>query len=211
MRKTLNFINPSEAVINKINIYNFTNSVSFNYLISDFPHRSADILFISSSMIHICRDYREFSYIPFIVYGDSQFIEKSFAVGAADFIKNPWSFNEIEIRAVRYINKDKLFINNIEIQFSNSSIQNSEYTLPMTVNEYKILSLLSNNLDKIISKENIYYKIGVKNDKSRVIDTYIHSIKKKINQLTNNKDKNILAIRTIKNRGYIINSQFGCG
>ena len=211
MRKTLNFINPSEAVINKINIYNFTNSVSFNYLISDFPHRSADILLISSSMIHICREYREFSYIPFIAYGDSQFIEKSFAVGAADFVKNPWSFNEIEIRAVRYINKDKLFINNTIIQFSNSSIQNSVCALPMTVNEYKILSLLSNNLDKIISKENIYYKIGVKNDKSRVIDTYMHSIKKKINQLTNNKDKNIHIIRTIRNRGYIINSQFGCG
>ena len=211
MIKICNFVDPHSDIINKLNIYNFTSTTHFKYLVSDTPHRSADILCISPLYLHQKNKFSEFSYIPFIVYGNEKYLEKSFISGASDFLKDPWSFRELEIRSSRYMAKDKITINNKIIQFTNSNINCDDEIINMTVNEYKIISILANNADKIISKENIYYKLGIENNESRVIDVYINSIRNKINQLLKNELISKKVIKTIRGKGYSINSQYTCG
>ncbi len=209
MRKILNFILPSEEIINRINIHNYTNTFNFTYLISDIPYRSADMFIIPFSEINICHKYNNFKYTPFMVYGDVCFIEKSFIHGSCDYLKNPWTFNELETRAMRFVNNDKLCIDNMTISFSNNSISGDTTTLSLTVNEYKILYILANNMDKIISKESIYYHLEIENTNSRVIDVYLNSIRKKISKIV--PESGFKVIRTVRDKGYTINSQFSCG
>lgn len=209
MRKILNFILPSEEIINLINIHNYTHSFNFTYLISDIPQISADLLIIPFSEIDICKKYYNFIYTPFMVYGNVSFIEKSFIHGSCDYLKSPWTFNELETRAMRFLNNDKLCIDNMTITFSNHSISGDYITLPFTVNEYKILHTLANNMDKIISKESIYYRLEIRNTNSRVIDVYLNSIRKKISKIV--PESGFKVIRTVRDKGYIINSQFSCG
>jgi len=209
MRKVLNFVRPDNDIINKINVYNLTSTVYFSYIISDEPVKSADMIFLSVSQLSKFHTYPEFQFIPFIVYGDIGYIEKSFISGSCDFLKNPWSFNELETRALRYINRDVIYVNNIKILFSNRFISREDYKFPLSVTEYKILSVLVNNMDKIISRESIYYRLEISNSESRVIDVYINSLRKKLSAVAGNSEEQI--IQTIRGKGYTINSQFSCG
>lgn len=209
MRKILDFVLPNEDIINRINIYNFTNNPNFVYLISETPHISADLLIVPYPEIHILKKYNNFKYTPFFIYGDVRFIEKSFILGSCDFLKDPWTFNELETRALRFINIDKLCIDKMTISFSNSFMSGDTLTVPLTVNEYKILSLLANNMDKIISKESIYYRLEIENTNSRVIDVYLNSIRNKFSQII--PESGFKVIRTVRDKGYTINSQFSCG
>ena len=206
-----NFINPNEELINRISIFHITSYILNKYIISDSPQKSADLLFISTDFIHKIFNYREFQYIPYVVYGQEDFLEKSFALGASDFLKYPWTFTELEIRASRLINKDKLIFKWGKIQFSNECIKTEKNSLPFSVCEYKILSILASNMDKTISRENIHYKLGINNKDSRVVDVYINSIRNKINQLQKYSNSHKIVIRTIRGKGYTINSQFDCG
>lgn len=209
MRKVLNFVLPAEETINKINIYNYTQIVNFTYLISNEPQKSADMLFLPVSQINLSTLYPEFKFIPFMIYGNIKFIEKSFLVGCCDFLKDPWSFNELEIRTSRLINRDAIVVNQIVITFTNNFIKSKFRELPLTVNEYKILSVLTNNMDKIISRQSLYYRLGIKNEKSRVIDVYLNSIRSKISKIIPGNE--IKIIQTVRGKGYTINSQFACG
>jgi len=211
MKKIFNFINPDEVVINRLNVYNLTSKVNYNYLISEFPHKSADLLFISTNDLFLINQFIEFQYIPYITYGSDIFLEKSFILGSSDFLKDPWLFNELEIRALRLLNNDTLFFNWGTISFSNIQIENDAQSLPLSVYEYKILSMLANNMDKVITRENMHYRLGILNSNSRVVDVYINSIRKKLSIL--NLDNNTLenVIKTVRGKGYTINSHYGCG
>lgn len=211
MISVLNFVNPTDEIINKINIYNYTSDVTFKYLISELPHRSADIILLSDSDLYMCTAFQEFCYVPFLVYGNVRNINKSFFLGSSDFLKIPWDFNELETRVSRFLRKDELTFNNEKIFFSSESISNGSETEYLSINEYKIICLLLNNPGKIISRENIYYNLGIKNQNSRVIDVYLHSLRKKISHLSGNERKKIEIIRTIRGKGYTINSQHICG
>lgn len=209
MRKVFNFICPCEDLIHKINIHKFTNALNIAYIVSDVPLKYADMLFLSVSQLSKCFIYSEFKFIPFIVYGDVDFIEKSFIAGSCDFLKEPWSFNELEARASRYKNKEQIFVNNTEISFSNKCMKSENLSIPISVAEYTILSILTNNTDRIISRESIYYRLGISNSGSRVIDVYINLLRKKINTIAMNNDDKV--IQTVRGKGYTINSQFTCG
>ena len=206
MNIIFNFVNPTENIINRINIHTYTSTVQFKYVISSEPLPSADIIIISSSHLGSFTNFSELEYIPYIVYGGIDLLEKSFILGSCDYLKDPWTFNELEIRAKRFINRDELSFNWGNINFSNSFIQSDNETIPFSVNEYKILSMLNNNSGKIISRENLHYRLGISNKSSRVIDVYINSIRKKIKLLSKIDYNNRNLIKTVRGKGYTINS-----
>lgn len=210
MDKLINFINPSDKIINRINIHCLTSKFSYTYLISEKPHISADLILLSTNFLSCNREYKEFEYIPFIAYGNVNYIEQSFIFGAVDFLKDPWDFNELETRAIRFIKKDYLNFFWGKIYFSNEFIWTKEKSISFSVYEYIILSLLAGNLNKTVSRENMHYRLGIKNTESRVIDVYINSIRNKISILSEDKNSNIEIIRTIRGKGYTINSHYGC-
>jgi response regulator RpfG family c-di-GMP phosphodiesterase len=205
MVKVFNFVDPSEIIITKINIYCNTSDVSINYLISETPQISADLIIIHTSFLSRIHEFLQFKMIPFIVYGNVNYIDRAFILGASDFIKDPWNFNEIETRSFRFLQKDILECSWGNIIFSNEIIKANNMEIPFSVNEYKILSLLLNNKNKVVSRLNINYRLNIENKDSRVIDVYINSIRSKINSLSENKENGKIIIKTIRGKGYTIN------
>jgi len=115
-----------------------------------------------------------------------------------------YSQKHLEIRALRYIYKDRIIYNWGKIVFTNEYIESSYKKLKFSVKEYKILSFLVNNKGCVVTRESIHYKIGMNNRESRIVDVYINSIRKKIIDITPNEYKKTITIYAVRGEGYII-------
>ena len=207
MLKVINFINPSVELEKNITIQCCLTESPYKYLISESPFISADILIIPFDELNSLRDRIELNIIPFIPYGPVEVIEDAFILGASDFLKEPWTFLELEIRSKRLISSDMIRCEWGIIKFSNEFIRSDQISLPLSISEYKILSTLANNRNKIISRENLHYRLDIQNNDSRILDVYINSLRKKIIQISPEDNSGDSLIKTIRGKGYTINSQ----
>ena len=88
----------------------------------------------------------------------------------------------------------KINENQYQISFENKSLE-------LTPKEYDVLKLLINNSFKVTSKSEIISELWSKVElNSRVVDTYISRIRKKLNNLGHP------GIRVLTKRGYILRS-----
>ncbi|MCP4178728.1 MAG: response regulator transcription factor [bacterium] len=204
MEKIINIINPSQFLLKKLYIKKYASSLHFKYNITVKPHPSSNLLIGSLKTIHSFRKSPELSFIPFIIHGTAENLNKSFLLGASDFLKEPWDINELEIRAMKYINNDEIIFEWGKIDFSNEIIKSPYHKSKFTVPEYKILSMLVMNRGNVISRDNLHYRLGIINDHSRIIDVYIHSIRSKLMDITPPGYKSKSIITTIRGKGYLI-------
>jgi len=211
MRKVLNIIDPDDELDYLLDQLQQDHYSPFSYIISSKPHLSADIILLSfRELYERSRKFLEFSYIPLIAYGDASLINRAFALGASDFIKSPYSSDELICRAVKLVVEDKLCVDGEEAFFDLSSIRFKEHVIPLTESEYKILHLLSSNKGRIVSRETFLYRLDLGKDIHRSLDVFINSLRKKLHLLLHENTEGQV-IQTVRGKGYTINSQFTCG
>lgn len=81
----------------------------------------------------------------------------------------------------KYLNDVDLSFKNITVYRALGEIKVDDSIVDTSKKEYKLIKLLIENQDKFISKHNILKNIwGYEEDTSRVVDQYLHKIKKKI-------------------------------
>lgn len=187
------------------------NDSSFSFVESKKPHRAADFIILSFSELIIQKNEKELDFIPFLVYDESELISRAFALGASDFIKPPFSLQELESRATRLIKEDKLELSGKTIHFSLTEISCGENRLPLSISEHRILNILTANAGRVVSRQSILYRLNAGEDISRSLDVHINSLRKKINIVIQNPEGGRELIRTVRGEGYTINPHCTCG
>lgn len=212
MRKILNIINPESELDYLISELSEDNYTPFTYVITEKPYKSSDIILASFREISDKRYlFKEYDFIPFIVYGQISLISRAFSLGASDFIKAPFVLDELNSRALKIFNYDRLNIKGETAFFDLSGIHFRENSIPLTEMEYKILHLLVSNKNRIVGRETFIYRLGLGEDKSRSLDVHINSLRKKLFFLMKDLSEDNFIIKTVRGKGYTINTQFTCG
>lgn len=135
---------------------------------------------------------------------DEDTIVRCFELGADDYVIKPFRTRELISRINRILKRENnniLIIKDLKIDLDKNRLYKNDKEIVLTALEFKILLMLVSNLDKIITREQIFNKIwdisgNFVNDNTLTV--YIKRIRSKIGTDI---------ITTIKGIGYRVNSK----
>jgi len=138
------------------------------------------------------KKYSDTPVIFITAYSDVEHIEKAFNLGAADYIKKPFEFKELELRIKRLLFKNTNYIyvgKNYKFDLKKLKLFYKDEEVELTPNEKYFLELLFQNIGQIVDSETI--KDYIWEDKVVCDNTLRTQIKKLRSKLKENFIKNV--------------------
>lgn len=162
------------------------------------------------SGIEVCKKIREKNkQVPILFLTARDTIQETIEglkEGANDYIKKPFSFEELLERIkIHFRNSDSeelITLGNIKINLAKHEVTSNDIVVSFTQREYELLTYLIKNKGRVCTRTEIIEKvwnIHFEYD-TGVIDVFMNSIRKKLNM---NKDND--CVKTIRGVGYIAN------
>ena len=162
-----------------------------------------DIMLPDGNGFDLFKKIRRYSDLPVIfltAVDDEDSVVNGLELGADDYITKPFSTRELIARIKRAANKNSkkniITVSGVTLDLDKSAVFENGKQLELTALEYKLLSLLMQNVGKVVTRELIFEKIwdasgNFVNDNTLTV--YIKRIRKKL-------DADI--IKTVKGMGY---------
>jgi len=177
-----------------------------------FNKQSFDLILLDVMMpnlngFEVAKMIRSESNVPIILLTaleEEQDQLKGFDLGIDDYITKPFSFHVLirRVEAVLRRSKDQgtnngLVFKEIQVDCDAYKVYVNEIEIPLTTKEFEIVQLLVQNEKKVLTRESIVEKVWGFDyyGETRVIDTHIKNIRKKLD---------IPYIKTVKGIGYKI-------
>ena len=167
-------INGEEA-LRKINIINF------DVLI-------LDIMMPGIDGYELTKIIRSSSLVPIIhltAMGDTDNVIQGLEIGADDYLSKPFEPKELLLRIKNILKKtntksfkDQIQINNLVLNLVTGEISGSKSSRTLNANELSILRILSKDLGKAFSREELSKILGF--EQKRTLDVCINRLRKKI-------------------------------
>jgi DNA-binding response OmpR family regulator len=206
----INFVAKDQLLIEKIRYYfRHTSEVLIVYSDSPLNEEDADIYIapVQDEELVTLNTRRRREPLPIIYYGDASSVRKAFLAGCSDYLKDPWSLEELELRLfkiIRGIKKTYTFPWG-SITFSDTDVVTEKGKCPLTYQEFRIFNLLLKQRGSVVSREVLYYVLwnNPGTEESRVVDMHISSIRKKLKKLIPVPD-NKEVITSVRGIGYMI-------
>jgi len=134
-------------------------------------------------------------WLPVIAYGSHYYLTQTFHTGCFDYLKEPWTPEELFLRLERIIIKLNETSSQILQKIRNKS---SEKEIYFSYQEMQIIKTLLKQKGNPVNRKvflQVLWNDKLPLDKSRVIDVHVSNIKKKLKCL--NINMNISSIRGI--------------
>ncbi len=146
-------------------------------------------------------------WMPVIVYGEPGRLKSAFDVGAADYLKNPWTIDEMLARLDRLIGLwrerqvfawGRLSVGGGELRYEGRKVRLSQQENP-------ILRLLLRNRSRTVPRDVLFYAIWgrVPEHRSRAVDMHVAAINRKIKSLAPVPEGESV-IHSVRGAGYTI-------
>ena len=164
-----------EDAIEKLNL------IKFDVLI-------LDIMMPGINGYELTKIIRSTSLVPIIhltAMGDTDNVIQGLEIGADDYLSKPFEPKELLLRIYNILKKtstksfkDKIQINNLVLNLVTGEILGSKTSKTLNTNEISILKILSKDIGKVYSREELSKILGF--EQERTLDVCINRLRKKI-------------------------------
>ncbi len=162
--------------------------------VNEFDVILLDIMLPGQNGFEILKNLRAFDIQTPVIFisalNESEHVIKGLDLGAIDYIKKPFDFEELKAR-IRNVGRKfsdqqqtKFIVNDLELDLLARTVKRKSTEIELSKREFSILELLMRNANRVISKAEISQKIwNIDFDMgSNVIEVHLHQIRKKIDQ-----------------------------
>ncbi|WP_018108708.1 response regulator transcription factor [Bacteroides propionicifaciens] len=138
---------------------------------------------------------------------------KALDYGADDYLAKPFHFKELiarinaltrRFKSNNQVQENVLTCDNLKLYLDRHIVERDSKEIKLTLQEFKLLQLLMENKNKVLSRVQILDAVwGIDYDSNtNVVDVYISYLRNKVDTESENK-----LIQTVKGRGYLIRTQ----
>ena len=163
----------AKSVADYLEKWNYSTFVveNFQNVVADFVDYNPDLVLMDINLpyydgYYFCEEIRKLSKVPVVFLSsanDDMNIVMAMTIGADDFIEKPFKLVVLKakiealLRRVYNFNVGSQLINykNIIFDANKDSVKHGENTVELTKNESKILTVLLENREKIVSREDL--------------------------------------------------------
>ncbi len=159
---------------------------------NDFDLILLDIMLPGQSGFEVLKNMREFSIHTPIIFmsalNESEHVIKGLDLGAIDYVKKPFDFEELKAR-VRNVQRkfgstraSILQVKDLKVDLIKREVTRADQLIELSKREFSILELLLSNTNRVLSKSEITQKIwNINFDRgSNVVEVHMHQLRKKI-------------------------------
>lgn len=224
MRKTILVVDDEIKIIEVISLYlknegyevvSATNGREAidKYKANDIDLIILDLMLPDISGEDVCREIRAISDVPIVMLTaktDESSVLNGYSLGSDDYITKPFSpkqlvakVNALFKRVIKIESSKISFNDDLIIDLRSSEVIKDNNLVNLTPSEYKILTILAKNPQKVFTREELLDYIIGENDYvyDRIIDTHIKNLRAKIES----DSKNPRYIKTVRSLGYKFN------
>jgi two-component system, OmpR family, response regulator ResD len=143
---------------------------------------------------------------PVICRGPAEELPAAWDDGCTDYLKDPWTPGELHFRAGKILAALESQRTWHGISVSPRNLTFADISVPISAQEYRILSILIRQQGTAVPREALYYAIwGKTGGSSRVVDMHISKLRAKMASLQRDIPKDHrMEITSMYGEGYVI-------
>ena len=146
-------------------------------------------------------------WLPMIAYGDSALLKHAFVTGVYDYMKEPWTVEELIERVDRLLDlwRERLVFRWGNIRLEGNFLWHAGRKAQLSYQECEILRVLLRQRGKAVPRDVLFYTIWgrLPQNRSRVIDVHVASINRKFGALIPATEKDRI-VRSVRGTGYVV-------
>jgi CheY-like chemotaxis protein len=143
--------------------------------------------------------------VPVIAWGPAELMRSAFLAGCVDFLKDPWTPEELGLRAHAALSRAE---RHFSFPWGDASFEGKDLRTPgglatLTLHESRILKSLLRNRGTPVPREALAYSIGrtPPSRPSRAVDVHIAALRKKVRCAMHEAGRFIVCVR---GQGYMV-------
>jgi CheY-like chemotaxis protein len=140
-----------------------------------------------------------------LAYGPAQLLPGCFLAGCDDYLKEPWTLEELEWRLRRLLPEERrrYLFGWGSFTLEGLTLASAESDCPLSWPELRILRLLADHPAQVVPREALYYAIWGRGGArgSRVADVHVSRLRRKLLALF---PESAGALRTVRGQGYLL-------
>ena len=141
--------------------------------------------------------------LPVLAYGPEQGLATALLRGCADYLRDPWTLTELELRVSRWLETDlpaRRFGGGLWLD--GTTLHGPAGAVALSVAEARLLEMLLRNAGRVTSRDALFYRLWGRLPElpSRVVDVHVAALRRKCRRAGGRG----LSITAVRGEGYLL-------
>ena len=177
------------------------------------PRRTAALFIVPADAVNTLLGGRGRLPLPVLAYGHEQSLAPSFLRGCVDYLREPWTLTELQLRVQGWLDRrGESGVAGVAdaaggaIRLRGTTLRGPGGPVALSVAEARLLDMLLHNAGRVTSREALFYRLWgrLPAGRSRVIDVHVAALRRKTRAASGAGAAPGATITAVRGEGYLL-------